>query len=137
MALNGPYIKTADRATFFRYRVDSLAAEYGMIAFMPKPFTDNTGNCFHYTMSLWDKDTDEDLFVDENDPRGLDLSELGYKFSVGILNHARRYMVMVAPTVNSYKRLKAGTDQTVPRFYRRTGSWNGRYKPQAESRRAK
>src|SRR5699024_8664119 len=90
------------------YEVDH---EYGMIAtFMPKPFTDNTGNGFHYTMSLWDKDTDENLFLDENDPRGLDLSELGYQFSAGILDHARGYMAMVAPTVNSYKRLKAGTE---------------------------
>ena len=50
-------LETADRAIFFRYMVDSLAEEYGMIAtFMPKPFTDNTGNGFHYTMSLWDTD---------------------------------------------------------------------------------
>src|SRR5699024_5299878 len=104
-------LETADRAIFFRYMVDSLAEEYGMIAtFMPKPFTDNTGNGFHYTMSLRDKDTDENLFLDENDPRGLDLSELGYQFSAGILDHARGYMAMVAPTVNSYKRLKAGTE---------------------------
>src|SRR5699024_7190770 len=64
----------------------------------------------HYTMSLWDKDTDENLFLDENDPRGLDLSELGYQFSAGILDHARGYMAMVAPAANSYKRLKAGTE---------------------------
>ncbi|HEY4556912.1 MAG TPA: type III glutamate--ammonia ligase [Enteractinococcus sp.] len=104
-------LETADRAVFFRYMVDALAEEYGMIAtFMPKPFTDNTGNGFHYTMSLWDKDSDENLFLDENDPRGLNLSELGYQFSAGILDHARGYTAMVAPTVNSYKRLKAGTE---------------------------
>src|SRR5699024_10349694 len=104
-------LETADRAIFFRYMVDSLAEEYGMIAtFMPKPITDNTGNGFHYTMSLWDTDTDENLLLDENDPRGLDLSELGYQFSAGILDHARGYMAMVATTVNSYKRLKAGTE---------------------------
>src|SRR5699024_8547097 len=32
------------------------------------------------------------------------------QFSAGILDHARGYMAMVAPTVNSYKRLKAGTE---------------------------
>ena len=104
-------LETADRSVFFRYMVDSLAEEYGMIAtFMPKPFTDNTGNGMHYTMSLWDKDTDENLFLDENDPRGMDMSELGYQFVAGVLDHARGYMAMVAPTVNSYKRLKAGTE---------------------------
>ena len=95
-------LETADRAIFFRYMVDSLAEEYGMIAtFMPKPFTDNTVNGFHYTMSLWDAETDENLFLDENDPRGLDLSELGYNFVAGMLEHARGYTAMVAPTVNS------------------------------------
>ena len=52
-------------------------------------------------MSLWDAETDENLFLDENDPRGLDLSELGYNFVAGMLEHARGYTAMVAPTVNS------------------------------------
>ena len=88
-----------------------MAQEHGAIAtFMPKPFTDNTGNGFHYTMSLWDKERDINLFADENDPLGLGLSKLGYQFAAGILDHARGYMAMVAPTVNSYKRMKAGTE---------------------------
>ena len=39
---------------------------------MPKPFTDLTGNGCHFHMSLWDGDN---LFLDEDDPRGLGLSE--------------------------------------------------------------
>lgn len=104
-------LETADRAVFFRYMVETVAQQHGMLAtFMPKPFTDNTGNGFHYTMSLWDRETETNLFADPNDPRGLGLSELGYQFSAGILAHARGYAALVAPTVNSYKRLKAGTD---------------------------
>lgn len=104
-------METADRAVFFRYMTETVAQQHGAIAtFMPKPFTDNTGNGFHYTMSLWDAEKDVNLFDDLNDPRGLGLSELGYQFAAGILDHARGYMGMVAPTVNSYKRMKAGTE---------------------------
>src|SRR5699024_10903707 len=96
-------LETADRAIFFRYMVDSLAEEYGMIAtFMPRPFTENTGNGCHYTMSRWDTDTDENRFRDEIGPRAPDLSDLGYQYSAGILYHACGYMALVAPTVNSY-----------------------------------
>jgi glutamine synthetase len=104
-------METADRAVFFRYMTETVAQQHGAIAtFMPKPFTDNTGNGFHYTMSLWDAEKDVNLFEDLDDPRGLGLSELGYQFAAGILDHARGYMAMVAPTVNSYKRMKAGTE---------------------------
>ncbi|BBF99761.1 MULTISPECIES: type III glutamate--ammonia ligase [Pseudonocardia] len=102
-------LETADRAVFFRYMVETVAQQHDMIAtFMPKPFTDNTGNGFHYTMSLWDPETETNLFEDPQDPLGL--SQLGYRFAAGILDHARGYAAMVAPTVNSYKRMKAGTD---------------------------
>lgn len=104
-------IETADRAVFFRYMTETLAREFDAIAtFMPKPFTENTGNGFHYTMSLWDVEKDINLFDDPEDPKGLGLSELGYQFAAGILEHARGYAAMVAPTVNSYKRMKAGTE---------------------------
>lgn len=104
-------LETADRAVFFRYMTETVAQQHGAVAtFMPKPFTDNTGNGFHYTMSLWDAEKDVNLFEDLDDPRGLGLSELGYQFAAGILDHARGYMAIVAPTVNSYKRMKAGTE---------------------------
>ena len=104
-------LETADRAVFFRYMTETVAQQHGSTAtFMPKPFTDNTGNGFHYTMSLWDTETDTNLFDDPNDPRGFGLSRLGYQFAAGMLEHARGYAAMVAPTVNSYKRLKAGTE---------------------------
>jgi glutamine synthetase len=99
---------SCDRAIFFRYMVHTLAEQHGMIAtFMPKPFTNLTGNGCHFHMSLW-KDG-QNLFLDENDPRGLGLSELAYNYIGGLKKHARAYSAVTAPTVNSYKRLKAGT----------------------------
>jgi len=99
---------SCDRAIFFRYMVHTLAEQHGMIAtFMPKPFTNLTGNGCHFHMSLWDGETN--LFLDENDPRGLGLSETAYHFVGGLKKHARAYSALSAPTVNSYKRLKLGS----------------------------
>jgi glutamine synthetase len=101
-------LASCDRGIFFRYMVHSLAQQQGMLAtFMPKPFTDLTGNGCHFHLSLWDGD--RNLFHDEDDPRGLGLSQLAYHFLGGLMAHARAYSAVTAPTVNSYKRLKVGT----------------------------
>ena len=47
-------LTTCDRAVFFRYMVESLAQERGLLAtFMPKPFAHLTGNGCHFHVSLW------------------------------------------------------------------------------------
>jgi glutamine synthetase len=100
---------TCDRAVFFRYMVETLAQERGIMAtFMPKPFSHLTGSGAHFHMSLWDGD--KNLFEADpsDDPRGLGLSELGYQFIAGLQAHAKAYIAFTAPTVNSYKRLVVG-----------------------------
>lgn len=98
---------TADRVVFFRYMVQAMAQQRGMLAtFMPKPFTDRTGNGCHFHVSLWDAETDTNLFVDAEDARGLGHSALSYHFLGGMLAHAGAYIAVTAPTVNSYKRLR-------------------------------
>jgi glutamine synthetase len=100
---------TCDRAVFFRYMVEALAQEQGLIAtFMPKPFAHLTGNGCHFHMSLW-KDGENLFEVDPaDDPRGLGLSELAYQFVGGLKAHAKAYIAVTAPTVTSYKRLVVG-----------------------------
>src|SRR5438552_3613528 len=68
---------SCDRAIFFRYMVHTLAEQHGMVAtFMPKPFTNLTGNGCHFHMSLWDGEPNsENLYTisyDELRGRGLD-----------------------------------------------------------------
>ena len=100
-------LTSCDRAIFFRYMVHTLADQRGLVAtFMPKPFSHLTGNGCHFHMSLWDGDTN--LFLDEDDPRGLGLSETAYHFIGGLKKHAKAYIAVTAPTVNSYKRLRVG-----------------------------
>jgi glutamine synthetase len=100
---------TCDRAIFYRYMVESLAQQRGLIAtFMPKPFAHLTGNGCHFHVSLW-KDGENVFDRDPSeDPRGLGLSELGYNFIGGLKANAKAYIAITAPTVNSYKRLVVG-----------------------------
>ena len=96
----------ADRFTFFRLMVKEIAHQHGYIAsFMPKPFANRTGSGAHYNMSLADSCTGENLFICADDPRRCGLSQLGYQFMAGILRHAPAICAVIAPTVNSYKRL--------------------------------
>lgn len=98
----------ADRVVFFRLMAAEIARRHGLIAtFMPKPFGHRTGSGAHMNMSIADADTGANLFLDPHDERGCMLSELGYRFVGGILAHAPAICAMVAPTVNSYKRLVA------------------------------
>ncbi|MGF1480435.1 MAG: type III glutamate--ammonia ligase [Cyanophyceae cyanobacterium] len=99
-------LKMADRLTFFRLMVKEIARRHGHFAsFMPKPFGDRTGSGAHYNMSLYDINTGENLFTSSDDPRGCGLSKLGYQFIAGVLKHAAAVCAVIAPTVNSYKRL--------------------------------
>jgi len=101
-------LTTADRVIVFRYLVHSLAGQGGMLAtFMPKPFTNLTGNGLHMHLSLWDRD-DRSVFEDAGDPRGLGLSTMAYQFVAGLLDHAQALTAVTCPTVNSYKRLSSG-----------------------------
>jgi glutamine synthetase len=98
----------SDRLTFFRLMVKELARQHGYFAsFMPKPYSNQTGSGAHYNMSLADIKTGENLFLSNDDPRGCKLSTLGYQFIAGILKHAPALCAVIAPTVNSYKRLVA------------------------------
>ena len=102
-------LTTCDRAVFYRYMVEAMAQERGLIAtFMPKPFAHLTGNGAHFHMSLWDGETNLFMRDPDEDPRGLGLSEVAYQFIAGLKAHAKAYIALTAPTVSSYKRLVIG-----------------------------
>jgi glutamine synthetase len=104
-------LTTADRHTFYKWMVKSVAEAHGLTAtFMPKPFANLTGNGAHYHMSLWDTDNKTNLFLNEQDPNGL--SQLAYWFMGGILKHAKALAAIADPLVNSYKRLISGAPRS-------------------------
>ena len=102
-------LTTADRYTFFKMMTSQYAQKYGAIAtHMAKPFTNRTGSGGHIHYHLENVNTGENVFLDEEDPRGLGLSETAYHFIGGVLDHARALCCVMSPTVNCYKRLQIG-----------------------------
>jgi glutamine synthetase len=97
----------ADRLTFFKLMAKEIAHRHGLIAtFMPKPYGDRTGSGAHFNMSLADLHSGANLFeTTENTPGKV--SELAHQFIAGVLRHAPAICAVIAPTVNSYKRLVA------------------------------
>jgi glutamine synthetase len=106
----GDALTLCDRAIFFRYMVEAMAQQRGLIAtFMPKPFAHLTGNGCHFHVSLW-RDGVNVFYSDPgDDPRGLGLSKMAYGFLGGLKEHAKAYIALTAPTVTSYKRLVLGS----------------------------
>jgi glutamine synthetase len=97
-------LKTADRHAFFKFMTKTIAEKHGLRAtFMPKPFTNLTGNGCHSHISVWDKTGKKNLFLDKKDELGL--SKTGYHFLGGIVNSADKMAAIFNPTVNSYKRI--------------------------------
>ena len=99
-------LKTADRHVFFKYMTKQIAENHGLRAtFMPKPFSNLTGNGCHAHVSLWDESGQNNLFEDADDEMGL--STLAYQFLGGIMHNVEELSSIFNPTVNSYKRINA------------------------------
>ena len=104
-------LKAADNVLTMKYTVKAIAALHGLTAsFMPKPVSGINGSGMHCHQSLFDKDG-TNVFFDDNDE--YKLSETAYSFIAGQLKHARGLAALVAPTVNSYKRLVPGYEAPV------------------------
>ena len=98
-------LKTADRHAFFKFMVKSIAEKHGLRAtFMPKPFTNLTGNGCHAHVSLWSP-SGANVFDDEAGELGL--SKSAYNFIGGLIHSADALAAITNPTVNSYKRINA------------------------------
>ena len=97
-------LKTADRHTFFKYMVKTIAEKHGLRAtFMPKPFENLTGNGCHAHVSVWDGKKNK--FLDKSNNLGL--SKMAYNFLGGIMKHASSLSAFFNPTINSYRRINA------------------------------
>lgn len=105
-------LKAADNVLTLKYTVKAIAAQHGLVAsFMPKPVYGINGSGMHCHQSLFDTKTGNNLFFDAKDEAHL--SPLAYSFIAGQLEHARALAGVVAPTVNSYKRLVPGYEAPV------------------------
>ena len=97
-------LETADRHVFFKFMVKSLAEKHGLRAtFMPKPFSNLTGNGCHAHVSCWDGKKNK--FLDKSDELGL--SKTAYNFLGGLIKNADSLSAFFNPTINSYRRINA------------------------------
>ena len=104
-------LRTADNVVTLKYTIRALAAQQGLIAsFMPKPIFGMNGSGMHTHQSIVDV-KGANVFFDANDP--FYLSDAAYQFIAGQMEHARALAAVVAPTVNSYKRIVPGYEAPV------------------------
>jgi len=100
-------LRTADNAATFKFTLKAIAQLHGLYAtFMPKPIFGINGSGMHTHQSLFNIERDVNAFADAENKYGL--SELARQYMAGILAHARGMIAVLAPLVNSYKRLVPG-----------------------------
>ncbi|OCL08817.1 glutamine synthetase/guanido kinase [Glonium stellatum] len=107
----GEITQMADKAALFKLVVKSLGSKYGITpCFMAKPREGLPGNSGHMHVSLVDK-SGKNLFHREEEDKEHEwqdlryLSDMGRHFLAGLIDGLPDIMPIVAPNVNSYKRL--------------------------------
>jgi len=104
-------LEAADNVVTLKYTIRALAAQEGLIAtFMPKPIYGMNGSGMHTHQSIFSLEG-KNLFFDAEDENYL--SSMAYGFIAGQIEHARALSAIVAPTVNSYKRIVPGYEAPV------------------------
>ena len=104
-------LRTADNVLTLKYTIKAIAAQHDLIAsFMPKPIFGINGSGMHCHQSLFDKNGNP-LFFEASDE--FKLSSIAHGFIAGQLTHARGMSAVLAPSVNSYKRLVPGYEAPV------------------------
>jgi len=100
-------LRTADNALTFKFTLKAIAQLHGLYAtFMPKPIFGINGSGMHTHQSLYSIGEGRNAFADGDNKYGL--SDLARAYMAGILAHAKGMAAVLAPTVNSYKRLVPG-----------------------------
>jgi len=100
-------LEAADRAVIFKTGTKEIAYHNGVIATFMAKFNENLPGCSgHVHQSLWDKKSSKNLFYDAQDKSKM--SELMRSYIAGQLYCLPYILPMIAPTINSYKRLVEG-----------------------------
>ncbi|MEZ2131422.1 MULTISPECIES: glutamine synthetase family protein [unclassified Sinorhizobium] len=104
----GMNMGSVDKAFAFKNGMKELAHRNGLIAsFMAKPFAGQSGSGCHLHISLWNRKTGTNAFLDAAAPDGL--SGVAHSFIEGVLSHAPALMPLANPTPNCYHRVKPYT----------------------------
>jgi glutamine synthetase len=108
----GPALTAADSAITFRTTLKAVAQKNGLhCTFMPKPIAGVNGSGMHVHQSLWRRDGSDTAMHDPDSDYGL--SQTALHFIGGQLTHAPGMTAILAPLVNSYKRLVPGYEAPI------------------------
>ncbi|HSY87197.1 MAG TPA: glutamine synthetase family protein [Verrucomicrobiae bacterium] len=97
-------VKAVDEAFLFRLLAREIALDHGIIlTFMPKPIPGKSGSGLHANLSFLDKDG-RNALGEGRTPETM--TPLIRGSIAGLLHHHRGMAGLLAPTVNSYERLR-------------------------------
>ena len=103
-------LSSADNTITLKYAIKAIAQKHGLYAsFMPKPVFGINGSGMHVHQSLFKGK--QNAFFDSKDK--YKLSKIAYNFLAGQLKNVSAMSAVIAPTVNSYKRLVPGYEAPV------------------------
>ena len=103
----GDILTAADRSILFKTAVKEIAYKHGVLATFMAKISENLPGCSgHVHQSLWDMKSSKNLFY--NDKEKDKMSETMKNYIAGQLYCLPHILPMVAPTINSYKRLVEG-----------------------------
>jgi glutamine synthetase len=103
---HGDPLALADQVFLFKRTIREAALRHNMYAtFMAKPMSREPGSAMHIHQSVEDIETGRNIFSDdEGNP-----TETFFSFVAGLQKYLPSVMCMLAPYVNSYRRLTRGT----------------------------
>jgi glutamine synthetase len=105
-------LRTADSAVTFRVALKAVAQRNGVYCtFLPKPVQNAAGSGMHVHQSLTYNASGKNAFADSGDTYGL--SQTARQFIAGQLLHSRSMCAVLAPLVNSYKRMASGYEAPI------------------------
>jgi glutamine synthetase len=103
----GKILESADRAILFKTALKEIGDIFGIMPTFMAKISENLPGCSgHVHQSLWDKNASVNLFYDKDRPNGI--SRLMEHYMAGQLYCLPFILPMLAPTLNSYKRLVEG-----------------------------
>jgi glutamine synthetase len=107
---HGAPLELADQAFLFKRTLRQAAIRHGMYAtFMAKPMENEPGSAMHIHQSVIDAATGDNLFA----AAGRDMSPLFLHYIAGMQKFLPAAMPLLAPNVNSYRRLRRYSDAPI------------------------
>ncbi|MCP4189204.1 MAG: glutamine synthetase [Planctomycetaceae bacterium] len=101
-------VEMADRHLLYKQCAKETAESIGKsVTFMAKPDADAAGSSCHVHVSLWKNGAN--VFQGDQEFAGVQCSDYFRWFLGGWIEKASELMVLMAPTVNSYKRYQVGS----------------------------